>query len=33
MKATANKFNKLLNETNEENDVNFEECFLQQRCE
>ena len=30
MKATTNKFNKLSNEINEENDVNFEDCFLQQ---
>ena len=27
-KATTNKFNKFLNETNEKNDVSFEECFL-----
>ena len=33
MRATTNKFNKLLNETNEEDDVNFEECFLQSQCE
>ena len=33
IKATANKFNKLSNEASEENDVNFEECFLQQQCE
>ena len=33
MKATANKFNKLSNETNEKDDVNFEDCFLQQQCE
>ena len=28
MKATTNKFNKFSNEASEENDVNFEECFL-----
>ena len=33
MRATINKFNKLSNETNEEDDVNFKECFLQQQCE
>ena len=33
MKAIANKFNKLSNEASEENNVNFEECFLQQQCE
>ena len=30
MKTTTNKFNKLSNEASEENDVNFEKCFLQQ---
>ena len=29
VKTTTNKFNKLSNKTNEENDVNFEDCFLQ----
>ena len=29
IKATINKFNKLSNEASEENDVNFEKCFLQ----
>ena len=33
MKATTNKFNKLSNEVSEEDDVNFEDCFLQQQCE
>ena len=33
MKTTINKFNKLSNETSEENDINFENCFLQQQCE
>ena len=33
MKTTTNKFNKLSNKTSEENDVNFEKCFLQQQCE
>ena len=33
MRATINKFNKLSNETSEEDDVNFEEYFLQQQCE
>ena len=33
MRATANKFNKLSNETSEKNDVNFKKCFLQQQCE
>ena len=28
VKATANKFNKLSNEINEENNINFEKCFL-----
>ena len=32
VKTTINKFNKLSNEASEENDVNFEECFLQQQC-
>ena len=30
MRTTANKFNKLSNEVNKENDVNCEDCFLQQ---
>ena len=30
MKTTTNKFNKLSNEANEKNDVNFKKCFLQQ---
>ena len=30
MKTTINKFNKLSNEASEENDVNYENCFLQQ---
>ena len=30
MKATTNKFNKFSNETNEENNVNFKKCCLQQ---
>ena len=29
-KATTNKFNKFSNEASEEDDVSFEECFLQQ---
>ena len=29
IKITINKFNKLSNEASEENDVNFEKCFLQ----
>ena len=29
MKITANKFNKLLNEASEEDNVSFEKCFLQ----
>ena len=33
MKTTTNKFSKLSNETNEKNDVYFEECSLQQQCE
>ena len=33
VKTTINKFNKLSNEASEENDVNFEKCFLQQQCE
>ena len=33
VRATTNKLNKLSNKINEENDVNFEECFLQQQCE
>ena len=33
VRITINKFNKLSNEASEENDVNFEECFLQQQCE
>ena len=33
MKVTTNKLNKLSNETNEKDDVNFEKCFLQQQCE
>ena len=33
VKTTINKFNKLSNEISEENDVNFEKCFLQQQCE
>ena len=28
IKATANKFNQLSNEISEENNVNFEKCFL-----
>ena len=28
VKATTNKFNKLLNEASEKDDVNFEDCFL-----
>ena len=30
MKATTSKFNKLLNEASEKDNVNCEECFLQQ---
>ena len=30
VKTTTNKFNKLSNEASEEDDVNFEKCFLQQ---
>ena len=33
MKATANRLNRLSNETSEKDDVNFEELFLQQQCE
>ena len=33
VRATTNRFNKLFNEAREEDDVNFEECFLQQQCE
>ena len=33
MKTTTNKFNKFSNKASEENDVNFEKCFLQQQCE
>ena len=33
VKTTINRFNKLSNEASEENDVNFEKCFLQQQCE
>ena len=33
IRAIANKFNKLSNEASEENNVNFEECSLQQQCE
>ena len=33
VKATTNKFNKFSNEASEEDDVNFEKCFLQQQCE
>ena len=33
MKTTTNKLNKFSNETSDENDVNFEKCFLQQQCE
>ena len=32
-RATANKFNRFSNEASEEDDVGFEECFLQQQCE
>ena len=32
MRAIANKFNKLLNETIEEDEIKFEKCFLQQQC-
>ena len=32
MKATVNKFNRLLNEAIEENEMRFEECSLQQQC-
>ena len=33
VKTIVNKFNKLLNEASEEDDVNFEKYFLQQQCE
>ena len=33
VKTTTNKFNKLSNEASEEDDVSFEDCFLQQQCE
>ena len=33
MRITTNKLNKLSNETSEENDVNFENYFLQQQYE
>ena len=33
MKTTINKLNKLSNEANKKDDVNFEKCFLQQQCE
>ena len=32
MKAIANKFNKLSNETIEEDEMRFEKCSLQQQC-
>ena len=33
MKTTTNKLNKLSNEASEKDDVNSENCFLQQQCE
>ena len=32
VKATTNKFNRLLNEAIEENEIKFEKCSLQQQC-